>query len=438
MKHSKKWLFFPALGLGIVILFIAIKMRPELPVEPNRHQARLVDVIELEAIPMAPRVVGFGKAKPKVEWKAIAEVSGKVVYRHPKLAKGEILTEGTEILRIDPLDYQLKVTQAQADLASAQASLASLSIEESHIKNTLKIERDRLAISQKELKRKQNLRQRKLAAQSDVDVQQQAYLAQKKLVSGIENQLALLPNERKVARAKVAMNEVRLNEAKRSLAKTRIVLPHDLRISQVDIEQEQVVTQQQMMVLGHGITTMEVEAQLSISDMHTLIQSLGAFAHDEQGMPMANDGFTHAYIELQTGSVTARWPAQVTRVSETVDPAQSTAGVILEVKQDYRNLSPQSTPPLVNGMFVQAVIEGKPQASWVVPERALHGSRIYVMNEDDTLSIMPVSVRYRRDNHVVIEGALAAGMRVVLNDLLPVIEGMPLRLGSDIDKEGTQ
>ena len=65
---------------------------------------------------------------PKFEWKAIAEVTGKVVYRHPNLEKGQVLPKDTEIIRIDPLDYELKLTQAQADLKSSQTQLAKLSV----------------------------------------------------------------------------------------------------------------------------------------------------------------------------------------------------------------------------------------------------------------------------------------------------------------------
>ena len=38
---------------------------------------------------MAPLAIGFGKVVPKVEWKAIAEVTGKIVYRHPESRKGQ-------------------------------------------------------------------------------------------------------------------------------------------------------------------------------------------------------------------------------------------------------------------------------------------------------------------------------------------------------------
>ncbi|ENO1144377.1 HlyD family secretion protein [Vibrio vulnificus] len=427
MTLNKKWLFFPALAVGVLVLVLAVKLKPELPVKPADDRARLVETLPLELKAVAPLAIGFGKVAPKVEWKAIAEVSGKVIYRHPRLEKGQVLKAGTEILRIDPLDYQLKLVQAQADLKSSQTSLAKLNQEEQNLKSSLKIESNRLAIANKELERKQNLRKKGLNSQSDVDQQEQTTLSQRKLVLDIENQIALMPDEKRVAEALIKVNNAKVDEAKRALEKTIITLPYDLRIAQVDIEQDQVVNQQQTMVTAHGIDVMEVEAQLSIHDMQTLAASLGEFARDESGIPQPDMTFIQAYIELSSGNLSASWPAKVARVSETVDANQATAGVILEIEQDYRELNPTSLPPLVNGMFVRAYIEGQANPNWVIPERALHGGKIYLMDEQNRLRIVPVTVLFRRDNHVVIDGELSHGQKLIVNDLLPAIEGMLLK-----------
>lgn len=435
MKINKKLLFFPVLALGIIVLVIAIKLKPELPVKPAGDRARLVETIPLELRAIAPVAVGFGKVAPKVEWKAIAEVSGKVIYRHPRLEKGQILKAGTEILRIDPLDYELKLVQAQADLKSSQTSLAKLNQEEANLKQTLKIEKNRLVIANKELERVRNLRQKNLTSQSNVDQLEQSALSQRKLVLDIENQIGLMPDEQKVVEALINVRTAKVEEAQRSLDKTVITLPSDLRIAQVDIEQDQVVNIQQTMLVAHGINIMEVEAQMSIHDMRTLASSMGEFSRDESGIPQPDMTFIQAEIELNSGNLHATWPARVSRISETVDPSQATAGVILEIEQDYRDLSPTTIPPLVNGMFVRANIEGQQNPSWVIPERALHGNHIYIKNDNNTLEIVPVEILYRRDNQVVIDGDLMQGQRLIVNDLLPAIQGMALKEVQQEDSE---
>ena len=111
MKITKKLLFFPVVAIGVIILVTITKLRPEAEVKPVEDRSKIVKTIALEQQSIAPKVIGFGKIRPKFEWKAIAEVSGKVVYRHPELNKGNVLLAGTEVLRIDPLDYELKLAQ---------------------------------------------------------------------------------------------------------------------------------------------------------------------------------------------------------------------------------------------------------------------------------------------------------------------------------------
>ncbi|TKE96395.1 HlyD family secretion protein [Vibrio kanaloae] len=435
MKISKKLLFFPALAVGVIGLVVAINFKLDLPTKPAGDRARLVETVSLEQQMIAPLAVGFGRVVPKVEWKAIAEVTGQIVYRHPDLEKGQIIAAGTEVLKIDPLDYELKLVQAEADLKSSQTSLAKLNQEEDNLKQTLKIEKNRLVISNKELQRKQDLRKKGLTSQSDVDLQQQSALSQQKLVLDIQNQIALMPDEKRVAEAVIKVNVSKVKEAQRSLDKTTIILPRAMRIAQVDIEQNQVVNIQQEMFIAHGINVMEVEAQLSIHDMQTLASSFNQFPRDAAGIPNPYQAPIKATIQMNSGSLNLSWPAKVARISETVDEHQATAGVILEIAQDYAELQPGSATPLVNGMFVKAEIEGMANLSWVVPERALHGDKVYLMDDNQRLQVVNVEVLYRRGNQVVVSGQLQAGDKLILNDVLPAIEGMLLKESRSNDDE---
>ena len=54
MKVNRKFLFFPALAVGVVVLVLAINLRPDLPTNPATDRARLVDTMPLELKSMAP------------------------------------------------------------------------------------------------------------------------------------------------------------------------------------------------------------------------------------------------------------------------------------------------------------------------------------------------------------------------------------------------
>ncbi len=430
---NRKLLFIPALMAGILILVLAVKLRPSPSSKPALERSRAVDVITLHQQPLAPQVTGFGRVKPKVEWKAISEVSGKVIFRHPELEKGRVLDAGTVILKIDPLDYQLTLAKAEADISSSEAQLAKLDLEEKNLKSTLKIEKNRLAISKKEVTRKEELRRKGLTSQSALDLEKQSYLASQKVVQDLESQLQVLPKERRVSEAQLQVNQSKVEEAQRSLSKTEIVLPIDARISSVDIEQNQVVNMQQTMLVAHGIAEIEVDAQVALHDMQALASSLNHYTAHADGRPRADQLALQASIQLASGQFVQQWTAKVARISDTVSANQATVGVILEVAQDYSQLSPETAPPLVNGMFVQATLEGQDNPHWVIPERALHGDKVYLLSDDNTLSIKPATVLFRREGLVAVQGDFIAEQQLVVNDLLPAVEGMALRV---VSKDG--
>jgi hypothetical protein len=190
------------------------------------------------------------------------------------------------------------------------------------------------------------------------------------------------------------------------------------------------------MVVAHGMDLMEVDAQLSIHDVQLLASSLGSSLTESTEQLNYLDNLT-AKVYLSSGNLTASWPARVARVSDSVDQAQATAGVILEIEQAANGYSLSDTPILVKGMFVKAEIEGAKQPTWLIPERALHGDKIYLMDDEDRLLIQKIKVIYRRDNQVAIEGQLSQGDRLVVNDLLPAIAGMKLRQANSEQGEGS-
>ncbi len=424
MKNTKKWLFFPALAVGVAVLAISISLREDIPVEAVAEKAKLVDTMELKRQPTAPIVTGFGVLTPKYEWKAISEVKGAVIYRHPDLEKGKILPAGTEVLRIDPTDYEVRLVQAEADYSSSVIQLKKLDLELQNLKSTLAIEKSRLALVKKELDRRENLVNRGLASQSTLDAQQQTYLAQKKLVQEMSSQLKLMPEERKVIQTTVKTRKAGVTDAKNLLAKTIVVLPQTLRIAEVNVEQNQVVNMQQAMIVGHNIDKLEVDAQLSIHDLQTLSESAKTSQLSESNRLPSFDGF-EASITLSSGSLRATYPAKVARLSDSVDVNQATAGIILEVEQV--NAQESNNPLLVNGMFVQAEITGLSQLQFQIPERALHGNLVYIANSDMELEIREVTALYRVDGKVVISGDITQGELLVLNDLLPPVIGMKLK-----------
>jgi hypothetical protein len=173
-------------------------------------------------------------------------------------------------------------------------------------------------------------------------------------VQEVSQQLALFETEKSVALAKINLSKASVAEANRTIAKTVIKAPRDIKIAQVVVEKDQVVNLNQVMLIGHAL---EVEAQIAIHDMHTLVSSLHLCSDCTMSPKLLNK--ITASIELNSGEMRQTWPARVSRISETIDLNQATVGVILEITQDPSKIRP-GRPPLLNGMFITASLIGQP------------------------------------------------------------------------------
>jgi hypothetical protein len=426
-KTNPKLLFIPAFLIGVFILVLSIALKPKLPIIAANDSVRIVDVMTLQRMDIAPQITGFGQVRPKQQWSAIAEVTGEIIYKAPQLAKGEFILAGTELLRIDPLKYELALAQAKADLNSNQLQLAKLKQEQKNLAKNLEIEQSRLVLQQKENKRLTKLTKQGMLPQSDLDTQRVQLLTQEKMVQEVNQQLALFENQKSVAIAKINLSKASVAEANRAVAKTVIKAPRDIKVANVGVEKNQVVNLNQVMLVGHALEVMEVEAQIAIHDMHTLVSSLHRCSDCSVTPELLL--MIEASIELNSGNMNKTWPARVSRISETIDLNQATVGVILEITQDPNKIRPGS-PPLLNGMFIQASLKGQASPQFSVPEKALHTNRLYLMDADNKLKIVPVTVLYRNQLDTVIQATAPAvieeGDLLVLNDLLPAIEGMSL------------
>ncbi|GIU54196.1 MULTISPECIES: efflux RND transporter periplasmic adaptor subunit [Shewanella] len=446
MTSLKRRYVFPGIAAGFIILFIAIAMRSSPELEAGHDKSRLVEVINLDKQQSMPVIKAYGRVAPKHSWQGIAEVGGKIIYRHPELETGRLIKAGTLVLAIDPLEYELKLAQAEANVNAAEAQLIQLNQKEVNLETSLQIEKQKLTLVDQEYQRKQALNVKNLISKSELETQKQALLAQRNLVQDLNSSLSLLPDDRKVTQAQVKVNQALLNDAQRQLNNTRFTLPFDARIAEVNIERAQAVTNGSVLFEAHQLGAVEIKAELSLQDAETLISSISGIPRDTASLPSIEKVNFDAYVEINMGQKHHQWQAKLTRIADTINPDQATIGFYLEVEQDFNDMDLVKRPPLTNGMFVTAYIHGYPSEQFVIPEKALHGDQIYVMDLEGKLQIIKVKVVYRTDKGVAIESQtttapLTQNMQIVTNDLIPAIAGMSLKVAqqnSQSDEESNQ
>ena len=410
----------PPLAVGILVLmFMAGGKQP--PGKADLGEPRQpVRVIQAQQLELIPRARGYGEVQPEKIWAAVAQVAGRVIETYPRLRNGEIVPRDTLLYRIDPVNYELQLAQARAELAE-------LEVLEKNTRASLDIDQRNLAIAQREQERVARLSKTGTASSSDVDSAERTMLSARTAVQNTENSLALLPTQRRLLEAKVS-------QAERDLAHTEVKAPFDLRIANVNIEKDQYVGVGQTLFNGDAVGRVEIVAQVAMSSLRNLFLGRGNQIPDITEMHSALPGFTgfRPVVQMDMGSHVAEWEADFVRFSDEVDPQTRTIGVVIGVDQPLQKVIPGKRPPLSKGMFVQVVIRGHAQADrLVLPRTAIRNGKIYVLDAEQRLQVRPVSILYSMDSISVIDQGLQAGETVVVSDLIPAVPGMLLEPKQD-------
>ncbi|WP_424943135.1 efflux RND transporter periplasmic adaptor subunit [Aliiroseovarius crassostreae] len=438
LKPSLKMLLvtLPIVAIGVAALVFVVANRAPPERIPLVERATPVRVIPARTLAVAPHVVGYGLVRPARTYEAITQVGGTVEYVNPGLQKGAILPAGAVLLRVSPADFNLAIAQADANIRAAEARLSEIAVSEANQIDALDIERDLLALRDADLKRAETLLRNGTISQTAVDAARTAHLAQRQKVQSLESALALVPTQRAVQTEQIAVYRASLETAKLNLARTELTLPFAARVAAVSVETGQFLRSGQTAAVLDGIAAGEVEAQVPIAALRTLLKStLG----DQQAVALDPATLTEvlrrldltAEVQLRLEGDVIRWPARVDRISDTIDPKSGTLGVIVRVDTAYSGVEPGKRPPLTKGMFVEVSLVGKPESGIWVPRSAVRDGRILLADAEDRLRTVETGTRLVQDGIALITGDVAPGARILVSQPGSVVEGMLLDVTED-------
>ncbi len=425
----KKLLTFPAILIGVAIAVVLIKNSSKPVRLPVAEKATAVRMISVPEATVAPRLMATGNVEPSRVWSSMAQVSGKVISLHPRLKQGALIKQGEELLKIDPRDYELAITQAETGLESIKVQLAQVDVLEANAEALLVIEKEALRLAKSELKRKEAMRKQRSISQSELGKEQRSLLTQQKSVQSLINSIKLYPVDRRRLAAELQKQQAQLANAKLNLMRTTILMPFNGRIAEVKVELQQFVGLGSLMIVADGIDKAEIAVQVPMERLGELIIS------DAVIDPIAAEDIElgkllglSARVLLQQNEHLIEWPAKVARLSDALDPRTRTVGVIVEVDKPYARVQPGQRPPLVKGLFVDVELSGQLQKNRIViPLSALHGHQVYLVNQANRLERRAITISSKGVNYAIISDGLKAGEAVITSDLNAPIEGMLLR-----------
>jgi len=420
-KWRTLWIL-PPIIIGIVILLIMVGIRQSPEKAERGEPTRYVRIIEVATTDFTPVAEGYGSVQPARVWAAVSQVSGRVIEMHPRLRNGGIITAGSELIRIDPDDYELNLTQAKNELAE-------LNVQGDNAAASLEIEKRNLALAEKEFKRRSKLASQGTLSKSSADEAERAMLSSRTLVQNLQNTVALLPIQRKLL-------ETKITQAERDLANTRISAPFNLRVSGLAVEQQQFVSAGQTLFSGDSLERVEITARVAAGSLKKLFIDQPDFPTD---VNLLNNNLASIVgfkptVKLDIGGdQRAEWEAEFVRVSDSVDAATQTIGLVVAVDKPMEKIIPGVRPPLSKGMFVQVSIAGHAQKNRIViPRSVIRNNQVYLVDEQNRLQSRTIKKLYDQAQFSVIGDSLKAGEQIVVSDLAPAVDGMLLKTEVDL------
>ncbi len=329
------------------------------------------------------QVIGDGEVSPADIVFLVPQVPGKVVYVSGSLKKGGLVRKGQVLLKIDPRDYQIRLTQAEAELKKAEAELAQ------------------------------------------VRADREAALREWKIVNPTETPPPLVAREPQLLAAEAAVQAARaaVERARLDLERTVIKAPFDGVVLEDNVDTGQYVLTGQS--LGRIGSVEKAQIRVYVSEQDTQWLKIPGF---NTKTPIG----TEATVQARIGNSTMQWKGYITR-AEPLDTKTRRVPVVVEVRRPYR-----TTPPLLFGLYVKVAFQGPeiPEGAYI-SKRAIQWDEnlrpfVWVVQPDGRTRKTQIKIVQEYEKTVLVSEGLTSGQLVILDPPTVLTEGTLVKV---IDKQ---
>ncbi len=399
MTNRRRLLTMAGIIIGaIVVARVMIMLRSEPPRRPPEPESPIVSVGTVVAGSGPILVFGSGTVRPRWEIDVAPEVGGKIVAVSPNLQSGGHVSAGEVLVRIDPAEYENRVQQAEADVATQRVALLQAE-EEANI-----------ARAEYEQFRARESRRGNAAAPP--------------------SPLVLREPQLQAARAALARAGAQLRDAELALSRTEVTSPFDGRVRSEVADVGRIVAPGQSLGQIYASDAVEVVVPLSDDDA-VLIPNLWSLqaGDDDRSIP--------ATVTIEYGARRFFWEGYVDRAETALDEQSRTIAVVVRVPDPFGagqavevDSETGAAPPLLVGQFAQVAIDGLELAEYfILPRRALRlGDEVWAITADGRVQIVAVDVLQETDEQLYVIGDFTDGQLVIVAGTTVATNGMEVRV----------
>ncbi|MDX1282358.1 efflux RND transporter periplasmic adaptor subunit [Shewanella colwelliana] len=373
---TKKQIILPiivlAAGIGGFLAISSMKKPPEEKAIVDNTPVVSVDIIKMD--PMVFTVNSYGIVNAKYETELVSQVNGEIVYLSEAFVRGGFIKKGEVLAKIDPSDYEAALTDAEASLASARATLVQ---EKAYGK-----------VAEEEWKR---------------------------IKDGVPTELSLRKPQLAQELAKLNSSEAGLKRAKRNLERTIIKAPYDALIENRTIGLGSYVSMGTP--LGKLLSTAQAEIRLPLADKD--IRYL-----DNKGLGAS------VTIQGQFAGLQQQWKGKIVRSEGVIDNRSRMTYLVAQIDDPYGLHDNKNQ--LRFGSYVTAHIDGtRAENVTTLARHLIVADKVAILDDEKKLKYQTVNVVRQQGALAVISDGLEDGMQVITSALDYPIEGMQLALPGD-------
>jgi len=347
-------IFFPVLvlclGTGIAYYLITFKPAPEVNTYLPKDPSVRVKPASLKTVSIP--VFTRGSVSPSTQTQLAVEVAGTVKKVSPKLANGAFFSKGDVLLEVDDTRYRFEISQVQSQLAVAQERF-------DRRKDELEIDRS--------------------TSNRPPDLILPKSQAKRRL---------------KEARAQLDSAKTTVELAKTQIEKTKLRAPFDGRVLKSAVGLGQILAPGAPVAQVYSVDVAEV--RLPLTDRLLGLVDVPELYNDQKG-DAAKPG-PAVSLQMSFAGQQHFWQGEIIRSEGGLDPLNRLLYLVAEIKDPYaRDPDQPGRPPLTQGRFLEAKIEGVVRENVAVLPRAVvrYGNQVWVVDESERLIKREVEVLHK-------------------------------------------
>lgn len=356
--------------IAILIMGVLASMKKPPPKKEAADNTLLVETLTLRNETVRFQINSQGTVRPLINTTLSAEVSGTITYISEKFVAGGLFDANEVLMEIDPTDYQVALTQAEA-----------------------------------------LVKQRQIEYDGANQLRKSGFRAEAELAS---------------AEAALAAAEASQMIAKRNLQRTKIRLPYKGIVREKAADLGQYVNPGSRLAVTFAIDTAEIRLPLTDRDLSFL--DLPVYQLQTANYDSLPDVKLSA---IQRGKLTT-WDAKIIRTEGIVDENSRVTFAVAQVIDPYQTqqtLNATNTTALPVGTYVSAEISGVSMDNLIkIPRQALRGqNQVLIVDSESRLSIRDITVVYTDKSFAYINDGVEEEERLILTAIESPIDGMKVR-----------